>query len=192
MIKDFSFVPMWEVPILRCTVDLPHRKIEEYLREQFAEWGQGYTSYHDVEFNEHLQKYLPARTEMETAMVTASKTFINNRGGYGTKDILQYWFSIYNTGDDHNTHTHPGAVVAGTYYPHADEDSTKIRYHNPHRVAMMHGEPRIDPKYAMHDHHATTGEMNLWPAWLEHEVRPQKPVDPDKARIAISFNYGRA
>lgn len=191
MIKDFTFESLWAIPMLKTTVDLPHEEIAEFLREQFDGWGKAYTSFYDNRFNDHLKSGLPHAGKLEEVMTLAGHMFAKERG-YSPEPKLDYWFSVYQTGDEHNVHTHPQALVAGTYYPYADDNSTKIRYHNPSSVAISHTEVSIPPEQLMLDHYPTTGEMNLWPAWLQHEVRPQKPVDPSEARIAISFNYGRS
>lgn len=188
MIKDFEFKEIWPIPILFTTVDLPHEEISDYVRETLAKYNS-YTSYHDKKFNEHMKLRLPWRIALENCMKNAAKTFAEKRK-IDCPPFLDYWFSVYNEGDDHVLHSHPYALVAGTYYPYADENSTKIRYRNPHGQLIAHSEPGERCDDMLYTHYPTTGELNCWPCWLEHEVRPQKDVDPDKSRIAISFNYG--
>ena len=190
MIKDFAFGSLFVTPMLSTTVDLPHEQISKYLRERLH-GDRDYTSYYDADFNNALKENLPAREAMELAMKSAAQLYLDNIR-YKCREHLDYWFSVYREGDDHILHTHPKAVVAGTYYPYADENSAKIRYRHPAATTIMHALPDADQSGLFHTHYPKTGDMNLWPSWLEHEVRPQPVVDPEKTRIAISFNYGRS
>lgn len=189
MIKDFAFESLFVTPMLKTTVDLPHDRISHYIRKWLGP-SVNYTSYYDNDLNKKLIEYLPGREQMEKSMKDAAELYLSNMG-YQCDDHLSYWFSVYNTGDDHILHTHPKAVVAGTYYPYADENSTKIRYRHPAATTISHAVPDADMSNLFYTHYPRTGDMNLWPSWLEHEVRPQKIIEPETARIAISFNYGR-
>jgi len=191
MISDFKIHDLFSIPLMKCTVKLPHDEISEYVREKLRKHGN-YTSYFDNEYNHRMQSMLPWRDAMEKTMRFAAKSFLKKMeiDPRDCPDILNYWFSSYNGGDDHVLHSHPFAVVAGTYYPYADQDSTKIQYRNPNAIVLSHSEPGDRYKFLYHTHYPTTGEMNLWPAWLEHQVRPQQEVNPERSRIAISFNYG--
>ena len=189
MIKDFAFESLFVTPMLKTTVDLPHERISDYVRKWLGP-SREYTSYYDADLNAKLKEYLPARPQMEAAMKNAAELYLKNRG-YNCEPHLDYWFSVYNTGDDHILHTHPKALVAGTYYPYADGNSAKIRYRHPAATVISHAELQMQDEL-FYTHYPKTGDMNLWPSWLEHEVRPQPIVDEDKARIAISFNYGRS
>ena len=41
-------------------------------------------------------------------------------------------------------------------------------------------------RHMTHPIQPNTGDMYLWPAWLDHRVQKQR--ESDKRRIAISFN----
>jgi len=43
---------------------------------------------------------------------------------------------------------------------------------------------------AFYRHQPKTGQLLLWPSWMEHEIGPQERVPREKSRIAISFNWG--
>lgn len=187
MITDFKVEHHFVTPILKCMVDLPHKEIADFCRAELKKYGN-YTSYFDADFNRHMKENVPWRIALENTLKSAGSMFATERGIH-TESVFDYWFSVYWTGEDHTLHTHPGAVAAGTYYPYADENSTKIRFRHPAGTLISHSEPMNDNE-VFYNHYPRTGELNCWPSWLEHEVRPQKIVDPDQTRVAISFNYG--
>ena len=189
MIRDFKVDQHFVVPIMKCHVDLPHKEIADYCRKRLHEHGH-YTSYFDHKFNDHMKLNFPYRNALESTLKAAGKLFAQERQ-IETEPQFDYWFSVYWEGTDHVLHTHPGTVAAGTYYPHGDDDSTKIRFRHPAATLLSHAEPCNDDEM-FYTHYPKTGELNCWPSWLEHEVRPQGKVDPQNSRVAISFNYGKA
>jgi uncharacterized protein (TIGR02466 family) len=190
MINHFEMRNLWPTPILKTRVDLPHEEIANHVREKFSGWDE-YTSFYNSEFNDHITNSMPYRSQMRRAMVAGGDLFLKERNYGVPEEKLSFWFSVYDKNDDHCLHTHPNTLIAGTYYPYADEHSAPIRFRSPNLVTQMHSEPRIEPDGLFHNHHPSTGDMLFWPAWLEHEVRPQKEVEDGKTRIAISFNFGR-
>lgn len=189
MITDFRFEQYFVTPFMKCQVNLPHAEIAQYCRKRLKEYGE-YTSYFDDKFNEQMKENLPHRRSLENCLKSAGRLFAEERG-IKTDPMLQYWFSVYWTGENHVLHTHPGTITAGTYYPHGDEKSTKIRFRHPAATLLSHAEP-TNPSELFYTHYPKTGELNCWPNWLEHEVRPQGEVDPEQTRVAISFNYGKS
>ena len=187
MITDFKVDNHFTTPIMKCQTSLDHAMIADYCRTELKRHNC-YTSYFDKKFNEHMKNNFPFRTTLEKTLMAAGKMFADVRN-IQTEPKFDYWFSVYWTGEDHTLHTHPGTVVAGTYYPHADENSTKIRFRHPAATLISHAEPFNDDE-VFYTHYPKTGELNCWPSWLEHEVRPQGEVDPEQTRVAISFNYG--
>lgn len=190
MINHFEFRNLWPTPLLKTRVELPHEEISDYVREKFVGFDE-YTSYYNEDFNAHIKQMLPHRELMERCMIRGGDLFLKERNYGVPEEKLSYWFSVYNEADDHCLHTHPNTLIAGTYYPYADDMSAPIRFRSPTLVTQMHSEPRIEPDDLYHNHEPHTGDMLFWPSWLEHEVRPQKRVDDCKSRVAISFNFGR-
>lgn len=189
MITDFRVDHHFVTPIMKCQVNLPHAEIANFCRKKLSQHGT-YTSYFDKEFNEHMKHLCPYRNALENCLRAVGKLYADERK-IETEPQFDYWFSVYWSGEDHVLHTHPGTVVAGTYYPHGDEKSTKIRFRHPAATLLSHAEPCNDEEM-FYTHYPKTGELNCWPSWLEHEVRPQGEVDPEQTRVAISFNYGKS
>ena len=185
-------VGLFHVPIMLGKADLPHAEIEAHVRSKMDE-HDAYTSYYDEKFNQEIKKDLPHKEAMEAEMTELSIDYLKMRQAperiwKGVRPF--YWFSIYQEGDSHCLHNHPGAAVAGTYYPYADENSVPIRFRHPSLNLIEMSEPKFNDEN-WHFHHPRTGDLNVWPPWLEHQIGTQGPVDHDKARIAISFNFGK-
>ena len=185
-------VSMFGVPLMIHRSGIGHMAIEDYVRENINAFGE-YTSYHDKDFNDQLQGGQQFRKEMEEDMIKLSRQFLRARGAdEQTIDRckLGYWYSMYYAGQDHHLHTHPCAKVAGTYYPYANERSSTIRFRNPSNTIIQHAENWSDKShYTEHHHQPVSGDMLVWPCWLEHEVRIEKNVKSGEERIAISWNY---
>lgn len=186
-------VGLFHVPILMGKCDIPHKEIELHVREKMMAQDT-YTSYYDAKLNQEITRELPHREAMEKVMRDISMEFLEMRGGDLTryaKTKPSYWFSVYTTNEEHCLHVHPRTHVAGTYYPYADEDSSPIRFRCPYSTAQHMGEPHAAATKDWHFHYPRTGEINVWPPWLEHQIRPNNNVDESRARIAISFNFGQ-
>ena len=172
--------------------DLPHMAIEDYVRDKLSEYGE-YTSFHSEKFNAEMKDGQPFRKQMEDTMIEISEEFLKLRGApkdtVPTQPNLGYWYSSYNVGDDHSLHNHGRALVAGTYYPYADKDSTVISFRSPSYGLLSVAEVWNDEQKLYHYHSPKTGDMNVWPGWLEHQVKRQREVPSDRSRIAISWNY---
>ncbi len=187
-------VGLFHVPILtRENAELPHAEIESYIRKMFSNFD-AYTSYYDNKFNEELLKGLPYREEMLRQMNDMCVDFLKSRGASqnlwkGSR--VRPWFSIYAEGDSHTLHNHPNSKVAGTYYPYADEDSVDIRFKNPSSNLIQMTDHWIDAKgnELWYLHSPRTGNLNVWPPWLEHQIGRQGPVPDNRSRIAVSFNF---
>ena len=181
---------LFSVPLLVRQTDIQHMAIEHYVRDKLCAFDD-YTSYHNNDFNQSMKDGQPFRAEMEAEMLKVSQDFLISRNI--PKDRMNrarvgYWYSMYDAGDDHHLHTHPGALCAGTYYPYTDKSSACIRFRNPCHTLINMVEPWLlhSLEYA---HMPITGQMLVWPSWLEHEVRSQNSVEADTQRIAISWNY---
>jgi len=180
---------LFSVPLMIVQSDIPHMAIEDYVRDKLGAYDQ-YTSYHDDELNQSMKVGQPFRDVMEAAMLKASRDFLDSRNA--PKDRVDrarvaYWYSMYESGDDHHLHAHPGALCAGTYYPYADKMSACIRFRDPSKTLINMVEPWV--KTTDHKHQPVSGQMLVWPSWLEHEVRSQDNVAINEQRIAISWNY---
>ena len=171
--------------------EIGHMAIEDYVREKLNAFGT-YTSYHDNDFNDKMKDGQPFRKQMEEDMTELSRYFLRERGAKESiieRGKLGYWYSMYYARQDHHLHSHPGALCAGTYYPYANERSAEIRFRNPNYTMISHADKWNRDIGLVHHHKPITGQMLVWPCWLEHEVRVEEDVRDDEERIAISWNY---
>ena len=107
-----------------------------------------------------------------------------------TLAISNMWFIINNYKDHNTQHTHPGAYLSGAFYSKAGENCGNLVFKDPN--------PRLE-SYWWSDYfkHTTnfyspirnfkpqTNRIIIFPAWLEHYVRPNETKED---RIAWSFN----
>lgn len=200
MIKEFEFFnPFAESTLLfTAYVDLDHDAIAKWMRRKLN-GHRDYTSYFNSEFNSMMANEMPMVGDLLRAIESAATLYAKTRW----MDLKSFegqrpdiWFSQYLKGDRHTIHNHPRAMIAGTYYPYADENSCEIRYRHPAHGLLEMAEPWMDRKpddvtHTIFKLKPKTGMLNLWPSWMDHEIGPQGPVDADKSRLAISFNYGK-
>lgn len=200
MIREFEFFnPFAETTqLLTAYLDLDHNAIAQWMRKKLNN-HPNYTSYFNQEFNQVMANDMPMANDFLSAIESAAELYaktryMNLRSFKGQRPDI--WFSQYLEGDRHTLHNHPRAMIAGTYYPYADENSCEVRYRHPAHGLLEMAEPWMDEKPQDATHtifkiKPKTGMLNLWPSWMDHEIGPQGPVDPEKSRLAISFNYGK-
>ena len=189
-LSETKNLSLFATPMQFSVADLPHMAIEDYVRDRLDDFNH-YTSFHDQRFNDSMSQGQPFRKEMEECMTKASTQFLESRGAPNEMMFgrVAYWYSVYNENDDHSLHCHPHSMAAGTYYPYADEDSAVIMYRHPAHVHVQLGDPWVPTHELQFQHQPDTGQMNVWPPWLEHMVKRQQRVPPERSRIAISWNY---
>lgn len=204
MITDFEFINPFTRVTEMCTgyLDLGHEEIADFMRRKLG-GHSSYTSYFDERFNDRMKLECPQAKQLMMALNATCTMFAKERGvdldRAGHKDV-QLWFSEYLEGERHTLHNHPRAIVAGTYWPYADENSCDIRFRHPSSGMLLVAEPWAEQNNAnldrtgmdvIHKFQPKTGMVVVWPAWMEHEIGPQKKVEKEKSRLAISFNWGR-
>ncbi len=202
MITDFKFFNPFARVTEICTgyLDINHEQIADFMRGKLGSHSD-YTSYFDQDFNHRMLMECPQGRELLRAFESTSKMFAKDRGVDLNRcgDKTHIWFSEYLEGERHTLHNHPRAIVAGTYYPYADEESCEIRFRHPSSGMLQVAEPWNDEgdkeslkdRDSVYKHFPKTGMINVWPAWMEHEIGPQKRVPKERSRLAISFNWGR-
>lgn len=99
------------------------------------------------------------------------------------------WWNIYHRGISHNWHHHPRALLSGTYYVKRPADSASIQFKSPINglIDSWAADFGIDTKWAQNANISpNTGDLMLWPSWLEHQVPAINTRDVQ--RCSISFN----
>ncbi len=107
---------------------------------------------------------------------------------------INAWANVNRPGDANHRHHHPGAFWSGVYWVDAgDEDQGgELELCDPRGVLPAFYAPQL--RYAIPGClsaggsdflNPRTGQMILFPAWLEHAVRPYRGTRP---RISVAFN----
>lgn len=192
MIVNFEYQELFSIPLLVAEIDLPHEEIADFTREHLGRIGR-YTSYYHGDHNDWMCTNMPVASRFSDIAFRLAENFKEtcefNRCTLGR---FGWWFSYYKENDRHCPHVHPGAIISGTYYPYADDNSTSIRFRSPHYTqAAMTAAGSANEDTLWHFHQPKTGQILFWPSWLEHEVSGQGAVEVGKERVAISFNFSK-
>jgi uncharacterized protein (TIGR02466 family) len=75
------------------------------------------------------------------------------------------------------------STLSGTYWSAAEDRASPLVFENPAGSSMMQYPPRQE--HYEYSHKPKTGDMLIWPSWLQHKVLTQMS---DAMRVAISFN----
>lgn len=152
----------------------------------------GYTSY--ASLND-----LPARDpafgalkrELDKHAASFAKALHLELGGKRLK-LDSIWINVLEPGGVHSGHIHPMSVLSGTYYVETPPGASALKLEDP-RLPMMMAAPTRSadaPEEERTFVYVTpkAGDVLMWESFLRHEV----PVNgAKKARISVSFNYGR-
>eukprot|EP00656_Telonema_subtile_P020341 TRINITY_DN21470_c0_g1_i2.p1 TRINITY_DN21470_c0_g1~~TRINITY_DN21470_c0_g1_i2.p1 ORF type:complete len:136 (-),score=15.54 TRINITY_DN21470_c0_g1_i2:156-563(-) len=90
------------------------------------------------------------------------------------------WAGVHYSCMGHMPHVHPGSAVAGTYYVAVPPGSGDLILEDPRGPR-----PPFDQRVI---HRATSGEVILFPPWLQHSVSASCGGTEQEPRIALSFN----
>jgi len=104
--------------------------------------------------------------------------------------IFESWMNILTKQGSVGVHRHYSAVISAAYYPYVDTESAPIVFVSatePYRMLdVQHTTKDASGQYTSNVHHveAKTGQLVLFPGWLQHYVPPNKT----DLRITLSFN----
>lgn len=110
--------------------------------------------------------------------------------GFARTAELRYqaWVNINPPGAWNSAHIHPNCHLSGVYYITAPAASGSIYFRDP-RVASTMAPPPIDTPGEFTASEVAlapeAGRIYVFPAWLEHGVRPNRGSED---RVGISFN----
>ena len=91
------------------------------------------------------------------------------------------WAAVHSFSDFHGPHTHTGELLVGVFYARVNEHSGRLRLFDPRGQIVPFGK-----KY---DFSCTTGQMILFPSWLQHAALATRDTD---YRVVFAFNIGVA
>jgi len=104
-------------------------------------------------------------------------------------DGIQAWYNVYSEGIHHCWHDHGRSLLSGTVYIYTDSDSSPFLIRSPFYAIIKGwagGEGFLNRWEQEQKFNPKSGDLFIWPGWLEHSVPEQKATD--EPRISISFN----
>lgn len=153
---------------------------------------KGYTSYASLDdLPKRDPTFAALKRELDKHAGAFAQALHLDLGGKRLK-LDSIWINVLEPGGVHTGHIHPMSVLSGTYYVATPPGSSALKLEDPRLPMMMAAPPRLAD--APQDERAfvyvtpEAGEVLMWESYLRHEV----PMNGAKrARISVSFNYGR-
>lgn len=109
-------------------------------------------------------------------------------------ELTTSWVNKYGKADLNHQHSHPNSMISGVYYIESDESSAPIVFNKPYFYTNLFHET-IKPTFKNKNNNQfnldyyglkpVTGDLLIFPSWLEHTVPPQ---EVDKERWSLAFN----
>ena len=101
------------------------------------------------------------------------------------------WANINYPGGYNRPHLHPNSLFSGVYWIKAPEKSGNLMLYEPrqgaHCTMPNRKKGKVPPELWREVHYQPkAGTVVMFPAWLWHEVQPNKSND---IRISVSFNF---
>ena len=93
------------------------------------------------------------------------------------------WGAVHSHSDYHGPHTHTGELLVGVYYARVNANSGRLRLFDPRG--------QIAPFGKTYDFNCQSGQMILFPSWLQHAALPTKD-EGGNDRVIFAFNIGIA
>ncbi|MFZ2031466.1 MAG: TIGR02466 family protein [Vitreimonas sp.] len=152
----------------------------------------GYTSYASLnDLPARDPAFAALKRDLDKHVSAFAKALHFELGGKRLK-LDSIWINILEPGGVHTGHIHPTSVLSGTYYVDTPPGSSALKLEDPRLPMMMAAPPRSEeaPEAERTFVYVTpkAGEVLIWESFLRHEV----PVNgAKKARMSVSFNYGR-
>ena len=109
------------------------------------------------------------------------------------------WHSTMEAEDDYGWHAHNGYQLIATYYVRSDEEHAPIMFKNP--ISDLFATWLPGGKYNALEHtiKPKTGDLIIWPGWLEHQVPgynfetqfqlTEEKTQYERNRISITMCY---
>lgn len=110
--------------------------------------------------------------------------------GINKSKIYESWMNILTMHGSVGVHRHYDSVVSAAYYPYVEKDSAPITFVSStegyRMLDVQHTAPDAPGTYTsnVYNVQAKTGQLVLFPGWLQHYVSPNKT----SMRITLSFN----
>eukprot|EP00455_Lapot_gusevi_P023874 TRINITY_DN2479_c0_g1_i2.p1 TRINITY_DN2479_c0_g1~~TRINITY_DN2479_c0_g1_i2.p1 ORF type:complete len:311 (-),score=39.29 TRINITY_DN2479_c0_g1_i2:43-975(-) len=132
---------------------------------------QKFTKSHAVE---SLATVIQHYIDVYLLNVTRSPDVVEKR----SRDIF-IWATLHRNCGSHLGHSHPDAMVSGTYYALIPSGAGELLFEDPRGP--------LPPFSYRFIHRPKPGDLVMFPGWLQHEVAA---TQGDAERISLAFNVG--
>ena len=171
-------------------------KLNFYLEKQILKWQKedskgvqktNVDGWHSVTDMNKRQEYNPL-----TKQLFNMQDEIYKKEHLTMKPVLgNMWANINYPGGYNRPHLHPNSLFSGVYWVKAPKNSGKLMLYEPRPGVQCIMPNRKEGKLPSHlwrdvSYEPTAGTIIMFPAWLWHEVQPNKSQD---LRISVSFNF---
>jgi uncharacterized protein (TIGR02466 family) len=109
-------------------------------------------------------------------------------------ELTTSWVNKYAKEDLNHQHSHPNSMISGVYYIESDDTSAPIIFNKPYFYTNLFHET-VKPTFKNKNNNQynldfyglkpKTGDLYIFPSWLEHTVPPQ---ESDNVRWSLAFN----
>ena len=155
---------------------------------------KGVAAWHSKDGLEKREEF----NEISTLVRASAQEVFNNLGYHKDSQplITNMWANITGRHGFNQVHTHPDSLWSGVYYVQAPKDSGNIFFLDPKLQASVMNirydkeTPKKEEVRSRIQFEPVIGRLILFPAWLQHGVRPNLSERKGTAgeRISISFN----
>ena len=177
--------------------DLPNAgQLNQYLEQQVIKWSQTDPEGHKrTNVNGwHSKTDMNQKEEYNvlTKELFAMQDEIFAKEHLDQKPVLgNMWANINYPGCANRPHLHPNALFSGVYWIKTPAKSGNLMLYDPrpgvHTTMPNRKEGKLPPELWREVHYEPrAGTAVMFPAWLWHEVQPNKSND---TRISVSFNF---
>jgi len=190
MLTEYHF------PTLVYIKDIPNaEKLNQYLEPRIIQWSQsdkgvsktnagGWHSTTDMNRKEEYNVLTKELFNMQDEIFQKEHLTLKPVCG-------NMWANINYPGNYNRPHLHPNSLFSGVYWVKAPEKSGNLMLYEPRPGAQCtmpnRKEGNLPPELWREVHYTPrAGTAVMFPAWLWHEVKPNKSND---TRISVSFNF---
>ena len=177
--------------------DLPNVvQLNQYLEQQIIHWSKtdpkgkkrtNVNGWHSTTDMNQKEEY-----NVLTKELFAMQYEIYKKEHLTQKPVLgNMWANINYPGGYNRPHLHPNALFSGVYWIKTPIKSGNLMLYEPRPGVQCNmpnrKERKLPPELWREVHYEpTAGRIIMFPAWLWHEVQPNKSND---TRISVSFNF---
>jgi uncharacterized protein (TIGR02466 family) len=135
-----------------------------------------------------LPTFKPLMKECEKAFNAVIKV-VSPKRDY--RYSIEAWANVNDKGGFNTLHSHPGALMSGTFYLTVPEGSGNLVFRDPRLGVVLSSFHGNDAPNASNDKYLVpkVGMLALFPNWLEHRVEPHQGDIP---RVSIAMNAQQA